>query len=170
MMITMYQSYSISKSKASVQRNKSEPQLTFLKCLHNTSFIPDKFCGVNLGFVYISILFHVRGMFLNLLICSTFCAFMHITLWPWNEQTGFLLEDMFLLVMGTEFSGPHQSQSKKNPLETYTAQTYVFSLTPFAPPIPSCQAVGCTSTHTHSVSSAHRSSSSAREAPPQLQE
>lgn len=36
----------------------------------------------------------VRGMFLNLLICSTFCAFMHITLWPWNQQTGFLLEDM----------------------------------------------------------------------------
>lgn len=34
MMITMYQSYSISKFKASVQRNKSEPQLTFLKCLH----------------------------------------------------------------------------------------------------------------------------------------
>lgn len=86
-------------------------------------------------------------MFLNLLICSTSCAFTHITLGPWNQRTGFLLNNMLLLATGTEFSGPRQTSTKKNPLETYIAQTHVFSITCFAPKISLCQAVECTNTH-----------------------
>lgn len=55
--------------------------------------------------IYI-ILFQMRGMHLNLLFCYTFCALLHTTLWPWNYQTRFLLDDMLLLVMGTQSSGP----------------------------------------------------------------
>lgn len=94
-------------------------------------------------------------MLLNLLICSTSCALVHIMLWPWNRQTGLLsddtnLEDMFLLVRGTQTTPRDHARTspKKNLQKCIRHKHYIFSLTCFTPQIWSCQAMGCANAET----------------------